>query len=275
MSNGPGAAVVVWVTLVGIGLAPAQQPPLTNAEYDALSAVVGGLTVAGLVCDVGLLPSSPNRPETIVAVVDFSGRLFCNTVVRVSRTAPPVLLQEISGWWVASLSPGALEVIQDIDGDGEVELVVPTAISDYEETRACIATLPLVYRCDATRCVDISSDVPEFYRGWRALVTARLGELEASSDEDERGSVPCLAMASDKADRLSGGDVMAGVGVADEWMRIPDPFLQRKAVWILSDIYVETGDPGVRRRLETLAQGGHDYARIMSWLEQRKRERER
>ena len=182
MSNGPGAAVVVWVTLVGIGLAHAQQPPLTNAEYDALSAVVGGVTVAGSVCDVGLLPSSPNRPETIVAVVDFSGRLFCNTVVRVSRTAPPVLLQEIPGWWVASLSPGALKVIQDVDGDGEVELVVPTAISDYEGARACIATLPLIYRCDATRCVDISSDVPEFYREWRAPLTARLGELEVSSD---------------------------------------------------------------------------------------------
>ena len=90
------AATAVWVALAGTTHGG---PQLSNAVYDALQAKVQAVVAGASVCDVGLLPSSASRPATIVAVVDFSGRLFCNSVVRVARTEPPVLMQELPGCW--------------------------------------------------------------------------------------------------------------------------------------------------------------------------------
>ena len=248
-----------------------QVSPLTNEEYDRFSAAVDQVVTGGTICDVGRLPQSATRPDTVVAVIDYSGRLFCNTVARVNPTAPPELLQEISGWWVGTLAPGGLELIQDVDGDGEHELIVPTAISDYEGTRACIATLPHVYRCDARRCVDVSDEVPDFFRRWRRQLTERLREVRAAADDSQRRDVPCLRMAAHKADRFAGGSSAATVALADEWARSTDRYLRRKAVWMLSDVWVETADPAIRRRLERLARGGDQNAPIVRWLERRRR----
>ena len=257
----------VWLGLAGVSLGQGQ---LSSEEYDELRAVVESVLIAGSVCDVGLLPASPNRPDTIVAVVDFSGRLFCNTIVRVSRTDPPSILQDISGWWVASLDSGGLEIIQDVDRDGEAELVVPTAMSDYEGDRVCVATLPYVYRCDADECVDVSRESTEFYRGWQSVVESQLSDAESSSEEGKRGIIPCIVMARDKVERLVGTNPGAGFDTAERWMGSADPLLQRKAVWVFADIVAETGDADARQRLQTLAESGHDYTRILSWLERRK-----
>ena len=120
----------MWLTFAIICAAQNSYVPLTNAQYDEIHSLVDQVVIGGSVCDVGLLPASKRRKETIVAVIDFSGRLFCNTLVRVSWVQPPLLLQEISGWWIGSLTPAAVQIIQDIDGDNEPDLVVPTAISD-------------------------------------------------------------------------------------------------------------------------------------------------
>ena len=261
----------MWLTFAVICAAQNSYVPLTNAQYDEIHSLVDQVVIGGSVCDVGLLPASKRRKETIVAVIDFSGRLFCNTLVRVSWVQPPLLLQEISGWWIGSLTPAAVQIIQDIDGDNEPDLVVPTAISYYEGTRACTATLPFVYSCSAERCSDVSDQSPEFYRTWQDSLISELLKSEASSSGAQRDNIPCLVMAIDKSQRLVGMNPKAGLSTAKQWARSTDLFLQRKAVWILSDIYVATGDSSVLKELKILAENGHDYHKILFWLEQRKR----
>lgn len=265
------AGATMWLTFAVICAAQNSYVPLTNAQYDEIHSLVDQVVIGGSVCDVGLLPASKRRKETIVAVIDFSGRLFCNTLVRVSWVQPPLLLQEISGWWIGSLTPAAVQIIQDIDGDNEPDLVVPTAISDYEGTRACTATLPFVYSCSAERCSDVSDQSPEFYRAWQDSLISELLKSEASSSGAQRDNIPCLVMAIDKSQRLVGMNPKAGLSTAKQWARSTDLFLQRKAVWTLSDIYVATGDSSVLKELKILAENGHDYHKILFWLEQRKR----
>ena len=265
------AGATMWLTFAVICAAQNSYVPLTNAQYDEIHSLVDQVVIGGSVCDVGLLPASKRRKETIVAVIDFSGRLFCNTLVRVSWVQPPLLLQEISGWWIGSLTPAAVQIIQDIDGDNEPDLVVPTAISDYEGTRACTATLPFVYSCSAERCSDVSDQSPEFYRTWQDSLISELLKSEASSSGAQRDNIPCLVMAIDKSQRLVGMNPKAGLSTAKQWARSTDLFLQRKAVWILSVIYVATGDSSVLKELKILAENGHDYHKILFWLEQRKR----
>lgn len=242
------------------------QPALTNAQYDALHARVRAVVTGASVCDVGVLPASARRPATIVAVVDYSGRLFCNYVVRVTDTGPPVLLQELTGWWVASLDSARGPVVRDVNGDGEADLVVPAAVSDYESDRRCVATVPFVYRCDAERCVDASGAAPAFYAAFRERLAARMRALEAAPDAAGRDELACVAMAAAKAERLEGGNPRAGLDLAVRWVDDDDPAMRRKAVWILADIHAATGDPDALARLETLERRGHDYAHVLRWL---------
>lgn len=94
---------------------------------------------------------------------------------------------------------------------------------------------------------------------------------EASSSGAQRDNIPCLVMAIDKSQRLVGMNPKAGLSTAKQWMRSTDLFLQRKAVWTLSDIDVATGESSVLKELKILAENGHDYHKILFWLEQRKR----
>lgn len=259
-----------WASLAGAGFG---QQRLTNAQYDALHAQVRAVVTGASVCDVGLLPASPRRPETIVAVVDYSGRLFCNYVVRVANSDPPVLLQELTGWWVASLDSADGPVVRDVDGDGEADLVVPGAVSDYESDRECVARVPFVYRCGAERCVDASGAAAAFYAAVRERLAARIRELRASAGAPGRDELPCLAMAAAKAERLQGANPRAGLQLAGKWMDDDDPARRRKAVWMLADIHAATGDPDARARLETLAARGQDYAHVLRWLERLQRRR--
>ena len=264
------AAVFLWAGLAGASHGRAQ---LSNAQYDALQAKVQAVVTGASVCDVGLLPAGADRPATIVAVVDYSGRLFCNYVVRVSDTEPPVLLQELSGWWVSSLDGVDGPVVRDVNGDGEADLVVPAAISDYESDRQCVATVPFVYRCGAEHCVDASRAAPAFYRALRQRLAASIRQLEASPGAAGREDLPCMAMAAAQAERLQGDNPRAGLHLAEQWMDDGDPALNRKAIWILGDILAATGDPRIRARLESLARRGHDYDGVLTWLEQRHRQR--
>ena len=264
------AAAVAWAALPGAGIG---QPRLTNAQYDALQAKVREVVTGASICDVGLLPASPRRPATIVAVIDHSGWLFCNYVVRVADSDPPVLLQELTGWWVASLDSPAGPVVRDVNGDGEADLVVPGAVSDYESNRRCVATVPFVYRCGAERCVDASGAAPAFYAAFRQRLAARTRELEASSDAAGRDELSCLAVAAAKAERLEGGNPRAGLGLAQQWMDDADPLRRRKAVWILADIHAATGDPDARAGLEALERRGHQYAHVLRWLQRLHRQR--
>ena len=264
------AAAAAWAALAGVGFG---QPRLTNAQYDALRAKVRAVVTGASVCDVGLLPSSPRRPATIVAVVDYSGRLFCNYVVRVADSDPPLLLQELTGWWVASLDSPDGPVVRDVNGDGEADLVVPGAVSGYENDRQCVATVPFVYRCGAGRCVDASSAAPAFYAAFRQRVAIRMRELEASSDGADLDELPCLALAAAKAERLQGGNPRAGLRLAEQWMDEDDPVHRRKAVWILADIYAATGDPDVLARLEVLERQGQEYAHVLRWLQRLQHQR--
>src|SRR5215216_1307670 len=81
-----------------------------------------------VVCEVAVLPKSSTAPETLLASVDYSGRHFCNEVVRIRIGSTPIVLQRIETLSVDRLQDG----IRGVDQDGNIEFVIPRSFSLYE-----------------------------------------------------------------------------------------------------------------------------------------------
>jgi hypothetical protein len=197
------------------------------------------------VCDARDLPGGAGRPPMIVASLDMSGRRFCNEIMLIRNGVPPTVVQSIQAWWANDLST----VVLDLRGTGDFELVVPQAISDYEGTRACIATFPVVYTCSASSCVDSSSQFVDFDAQELNELQRELATLQNSGPDQDTRRAPCATMEADKIRRLLGMDSRAGFETASLWMRSSDPTLREKAVAVFGDI----GGAASRQGLQTLA----------------------
>jgi hypothetical protein len=176
-----GARLVVRALAVALAAswpwtAAAQRPQSGNQ----LGSIVEKLVISegAAVCEVAVFPLGPNMPDTIIASLDYSGRHFCNVVVRVEPGPPAVVLQRFETWWLGDLP----SVIADLDRDGKNELVIPRAISPYEGARMCIAMIPIVYTCSARTCAAASSRFPAFIS---SEIQRRKRDL-AKADEQER-----------------------------------------------------------------------------------------
>lgn len=223
-----------------IGRAQQATGDLTNEKAALQSVIAQVIADEAHVCDVVTFTVEPTQTPSILASLDFSGRHFCNTVVRVADGKPPRVLQKIHAWGADDLS----NVAKDVDQDGNLELVIPREFSSYEGA-ACLAVTPIVYTCSESSCVDSSSRYPEFYR--QQLFAAQEAMVSLSPEREE--GLPCLIMNRDKAMRLLGIE-HAGFDQAEDWMKSSDPTLRRKAVQIFADIH----DAPARQRLAILSK---------------------
>jgi len=234
----------VFSFLAVVGLSSALVSSQTPAAEPSRSALVVVVRQAFPspdvnVCDVILL-TAPRTAPTIVASLDFSGRHFCDMIARVSRTRPPMVMQKIDAWEADDLS----KVVVDFDRDGIAELIVPRAISNYEGA-ACIAVVPVIYKCSSTRCEDVTRRFPTMVRQWIDRQTEYQRSLHDDVDEDTEA---CFSMERSKVQRMLGENRRAGFADAREWMNSQNPRLRRKAAAVFGDI----GDAASRANLLTL-----------------------
>lgn len=239
------AAAVVIVGCVssqvsGQTPADASMPSLTERLHQQVAAVIGK---DASVCAVSLVQSRTVR-GLFVASVDTSGRKFCNELLVYQAGVTPRGIDSIEGWRLMALT----DVVRDLDGDGNDELLVPQPLSDYEGAAACVATAPAVFRCGAESCQDVSNEHTAFYLRELDRARRRLGDLEQGRGPHDLTSVPCLEMTIARIEQLVGDNPKAPLELAQRWMSQPDVYLRRKAVSLLS-VY---GGPEAIPNLEQL-----------------------
>lgn len=206
--------------------------------------IVTPLLTEGEVCDAALVAGQIDQSPTIVASIDYSGRLFCNTVLLVRGGPSPAILQRIVVW----NTPDLADALFDVDNDGRDELVVLDDISDYAGTR-CIASVPVVYTCSARSCVNTGTKHAAFFQQKLADVESELASAPPL-EQDDTEEASCLTMERDKLRRLLGSDPGAGRETAAEWLQSANPRLRSKGIRTLADI----GDRDARERLEKAAR---------------------
>jgi len=172
----------------------AQTKPASPANQESAKSIAAtAVGRDGTVCDAVLVPATGSSPAVVLATVDVTGRRFCNGLLRMSTSNPPVILQTIDTWNLEVVK----DVLVDLDADGISELVVPTPISQYRGGPACMAVVPIVYKCTAAKCIDAS----DRFRGYYTSVLVRTEERLAKADAE---SAPCFRLQRDRLLKLSG-----------------------------------------------------------------------
>ena len=122
---------------------------------------------------------------SLVVGYDSSGRGFCNDIDIVDRTG--------SGFESSSLPPAAIgqgedvsKLTKDINGDGQLELVVNMLIGGYQGGTHCGLEWPVVFAWTGSSYADVSSQFKGFYR--QALQT--LTQQPAAASVSTPGSQP-------------------------------------------------------------------------------------
>jgi hypothetical protein len=134
---------------------------------------------------------------------------------------------QLNGW---KDSPYIPKVIQDLNGDGKDELVIPTELGRVSGSRPK-ATWPRVYRLRKGKYVEASRDFAAFYDRQvlpefnRLISKAReeLARRSAHTAPDAAEKLASLVMARDKILRVIGRDPTAGERQAREWITGPNP----------------------------------------------------
>jgi hypothetical protein len=237
------AVVLVAAGLSGQRFGGPPSPPLTGAERALRTTVERILAGDGSICDAVSIALSPEQPETIWASIDYSGRHFCNTLLRISLNG--VQLQRFGTWQLDALAPA----FGDLDRDGNVELILAEAFSEYESGPECVATTPVVYSCSTATCVDRSNDFAGFYLQELDRIDREWAQLENAGSERELRAVPCRIMEGDRIRRRLNLDPIAGFAVAEQWMRSQEPGLRRKAAVVFGDIATQDA----LKKLQTLS----------------------
>ena len=226
-----GAAIVVGLLVWVPATAQSPRSPSGSREEAVVAATkLVDRQGVGKVCDAIRVPAAARKP-VLLASVDSSGRGFCNVLQEFSVETGEVVGQ-LSTWNLRELS----SALVDIDGDGQVEYIVPTSVSPYEGAD-CIAVVPVVYKCIDPSC-ELREKAASFYRQELDKHAARLRISESGSDPSgtrEAGRI-CRTMERDALLRLSGNDPTAGLALAQQWMKSDDRKLRAKAVAVLSDI---------------------------------------
>jgi len=133
----------------------------------------------------------------------------------------------LNGWKDRPYIP---KVIQDLNGDGKDELVIPTELGRVVGSRPK-ATWPRVYRLHNGTYVEASRDFPAFYDTqvlpeFNRLISKAREEVArppAQTAPDAAEKLASLVMARDKILRVIGRDPTAGEQQAREWITGPNP----------------------------------------------------
>lgn len=217
--------MLLWMTTIMAGLS-AQSSPAGSSDPDGSLAKLASQVVGegGRVCDAAWL-TDESGGRTIIAIVDYTGRRFCNEVLRIRPEPKPTVIQTLRAW-----NPDTAEqLLRDLDGDGQRELVLYNNLTPYNGAR-CIAAAPFIYKCSRNNCSEATRRFPQFLIGQMALLKEpREGVGQDEYDEQ----MSCYIVQRDALQRLSGVDPKAGLETARQWIAQENVDLRRKGLNVL------------------------------------------
>jgi len=189
--------------------------------------------VQARVCGWEFVNLNNDGVNELVASLDYSGRLFCNTLVLISKTGDVFRTQSVPAWNVTNVG----DIMKDLNNDGAKELIVPQPLLDYEGAK-CMATWETVYQWDGNAFVDVSRRFPQIYKKRLQELTDSIQKIEGDptlSGTEKDAKASCDYLEQDKIRRFFGNS-KAGFDRAVEWMTSDDSSLRRKAVKVFADI---------------------------------------
>lgn len=230
--------LLVLMTLVSSEVR-AQSTPRGSSESDGSLVKMASQVVGegGTVCDATWMTDASGT-RTIIAIVDYTGRRFCNEVLRIRPQPQPVIIQKLRAWNPEK----ADDLLRDLDGDGKPELVLYNLLTPYNGSR-CVAVAPFVYKCSQSHCSEATRQFREFLIDQMALLKEPREDATAPEYEDE---MSCYIVQRDALQRLSGIDPKAGMETARQWLASQKPDLRRKGLQVLLNIDDEEAREVVR-----------------------------
>jgi hypothetical protein len=184
--------------------------PIQVAEF-GWAAVVGGL-------------------HDLLVLFDFSERGYTNRLwVYSCNRVGELSIQEIEGWKLGNFK----EMVRDLNGDGEDELIIPTALPENGvwSPLVNIPAWPAVYRFEKGKYVDASRDFPSFYDN--EVLPELDKEIGKGRNQDDSA---VQALARNKILRVLGRDPVAGVQQAYQWMKSDDSQVLQCAIATFADV---------------------------------------
>jgi hypothetical protein len=235
-----GLSLALLSGLTVASTADAQVMQLSDGDRATIAALLSKDDGFGQMCDGVILPGSP---RTALVSVDYSGRHFCNQVMRIRLARRPSILDTFDAYAVGKVSA----IVRSASPDGRMEIALPREFSDAGDRSQCRAVVSSLLRCDRSRCVETRP---------RRFLTEQLAQREQAlatpvdaGDEQLTRRRVCLTAERDKLRRMIGQDRTAGVSQADMWSASDDLFLRRMAIFV----YMDVGDAQSRRKLRQLA----------------------
>jgi len=139
----------------------------------------GGEITPNQVIDFGWAKVGGSKSELVVAL-DFAGRGFCRLWIYSHGSADSLAIQELEGW---RMRGGIKAMLRDLNGDGEDELIIPTAVGQGGAWTPTTAEplWPAIYRPENGKYVEAIFGLPGVRPSPRSIeVSTRY--VEASRD---------------------------------------------------------------------------------------------
>jgi VCBS repeat protein len=189
----------------------------------------------------------------LVVTEDLSGRAHFDylAIYGQSNSGTVQLIQWIEGDRIPS---DLGKVVQDLNGDGKDELIIPATLVSY--TTASTITWPEIYRLLNGKYVEASSDFPAYYDSQvLPLLERKINAARNRSPlgwQDETQAAAAL-MVKAKILRVLGRDPNAGVLDANVWMQSDNPELLQYAIATFGAIGGHDSDIRIARAAQSRA----------------------
>ncbi|MGD0074978.1 MAG: hypothetical protein ABSD31_11640 [Candidatus Binataceae bacterium] len=209
-----------------------------------------------------------NSRYQLVVVFEPLGSSVVNTIAIYDRVSSGNISEQSINGKAITLEDGQAnrpyipKAIQDLNGDGNGELIIPAQLGVGLSGAAPAAIWPRVYKLQNGKYVEASRDFAKFYDtkvlpelNSEIAATREAAAREAQSMPNatllQRGwrqRLDTLIIARDKILRVIGRDPKAGVQQAREWVTgpDPDPFF---AIQVFEDMRDDEGEEAARRAL--------------------------
>jgi len=148
-SEWTGLSAALLGGLVLSSPATAQVVPLSDVDRATVVALLSKDDGFGKLCDGVILPGSP---RTALVSVDYSGRHFCNQVMRIRLARRPSILDTFESYAVDEVAA----IVRSASPDGRVDIALPQAFTDAGDRSQCRAVVSSLLGCDRSRCVETS-----------------------------------------------------------------------------------------------------------------------
>lgn len=231
------ALLVAFGILAAIGVGFAAPPVAGLRQFGERSAVdaylrahAGEAYEDATLGDYRILDLDNDGRADLIATVDYSGRRFFNHLLVLHDDGERLTVQVVDAWNIESLD-GA---VQDLDGDGRVEILLRQSLSPYLGAKP-MAGWTAVFRFEGGHLVDQSERFPQFYDK-RILVPIERELAVSEGDSKIPYGKDLLTLERDKVLRVLGRVPAAGLDWALSLARSEDPVRRIFALSVLAEV---------------------------------------